>query len=217
MAAEEAGMTTLILNPRIEERFIAERRANGLDRYDEVWDGVYVVSPDPNFEHQRVVGDLFAILRVVVKEANGEVFPGCNISDRDEDWEKNYRCPDIAAFLPGNPAGMRKAHSIGGPDFAVEIASPGDRTWDKLQFYAQVGTREVLIVDRDPWELTLLRLTTGQLAPVGSSTLEKSVPIPSQVLPLSFRLVERNGHPEIEVRHQHDGRLWQAAAVGVFG
>ena len=211
-------MTTLILNPRIEERFIAERRANGQDRYDEVWDGVYVVSPDPNFEHQRVVGNLHAILhRIVVQELKGELFPGCNVSDRDEDWEKNFRCPDIAAFLPGNPAVIRKAHSIGGPDFAVEISSPGDRTWDKLKFYAHINTREVLIVDRDPWELTLLRLDAGELTPVGSSTLAQSEAVPSQVLPVSYRLIERNSYPEIEVRHLHDSRVWHATAVSAFG
>ncbi len=208
-------MTTLIINSRIEERFIAERRANGHDLHDEVWEGVYVVSPDPNFEHQRVLRELTYILNLVAREDfGGEAFPGCNISDRDADWEKNFRCPDAAVFLPGNPAVIRKAHSIGGPDFAVEIASQDDRTWEKLDFYSKVNTRELLIIDRDPWELTLLRLDKGKMVEVGSSSSVSDRAIGSQVLPLNFRLIWRDGNPEIEVKHTRDGRIWHAPAVG---
>ena len=211
-------MTTLILTSPIEQSFLAARRASGLDRFDEVWEGVYVVSPDPSFEHQRIVMQLATILDQVVRlELKGEVFPGCNVSDRDEDWEKNYRCPDVAAFLPGNPAIMRAAHSVGGPDFAVEIASPNDRTWDKLTFYAQVKTREVLVVDRDPWQLTLLACDSAEMKEIGTSTQVNNRAVFSQVLPLSFRLVWQEGKPEIEVRHVHDGRIWHAHAVGKIG
>jgi hypothetical protein len=45
-------MTALIADPGVAERIIAERRARGWDREDEVWEGVYIVMPDPNVEHQ---------------------------------------------------------------------------------------------------------------------------------------------------------------------
>ena len=38
---------------------------------------------------------------------------------------------------------------VGGPDFLVEVASPGDRSLDKLAFYEGIGVRELLMVDRD--------------------------------------------------------------------
>ena len=60
------------------------------------------------------------------------IFPGCNVSDRPKRWKKNYRCPDVAVFLPGNPAEDRETHWFGGPDFAVEILSPYDRSREKL-------------------------------------------------------------------------------------
>jgi Uma2 family endonuclease len=211
-------MTTIILDEHVEESFLAERRAKGHDRHDEVWEGVYVVSPDPNFEHQRIVLQLAVILKLVVEpELGGEAFPGCNISDRDEDWEKNFRCPDVAVFLPGNPAVVRQTHSIGGPDFAVEIASKNDRTWEKLDFYAQVHTRELLILDRNPWKLTLLHLADGEMKVVGNSSRENDRAVESAVVPLSFRLIWREGNPEIEVKHLRDGRVWHAPAVGKFG
>lgn len=36
-------MTAIILDSLLEARVIEERRKNGWDRHDEVWDGVYVI------------------------------------------------------------------------------------------------------------------------------------------------------------------------------
>src|SRR5208282_4404695 len=60
------AMATLIADPLVEERLIAERRARGADRKDEVWDGVYVIMPDPNVEHQRLVMRLGVVFSEVV-------------------------------------------------------------------------------------------------------------------------------------------------------
>ena len=46
-------MSLLVSDPELKERLLAERRASGGDRYDEVWDGVYVMSPLADDEHQR--------------------------------------------------------------------------------------------------------------------------------------------------------------------
>ena len=82
-----------------------QHRATGADRKDEVWDGVYVIMPDPNVEHQRLVMRLGVVFSEVVNPpAGGDVFPGLNLSDRAEDWKDNYRCPDVAVFLSGNTA-----------------------------------------------------------------------------------------------------------------
>ena len=39
----------------------------GGDRYDEVWDGVYMMSPPANDEHQQLVTDFSAVLTFVIK------------------------------------------------------------------------------------------------------------------------------------------------------
>ena len=54
-------MTTLIIDPVWEEMVLEERRANGADRFDEVWDGVYIMSPMANNEHQAIGTRLAAI------------------------------------------------------------------------------------------------------------------------------------------------------------
>lgn len=201
-------MTTIILDEYAEERVLAERRANGLDRFDEVWDGVYIMSPLANNEHQFVATELSAVIREICRGSGAKVFAACNVSDREVDWKENYRCPDVAVYFPTNPARDKNTHWFGGPDFAVEVVSKKDRTWDKLDFYASVGTRELLIIDREPWKLSLLQLAEKKLVVVGTSSNAENTAIQSAVIGITLQLVSRpEQKPYIEIRHP-DGRLW---------
>jgi Uma2 family endonuclease len=201
-------MSVLILDGLAAAKLIEDRRAQGLDRFDEVWDGVYVMSPLPEWYHQEIVLDLAAALKKSLSRARlGRVVAGCNISDRNEDWSSNYRCPDVVVFLETTQAIFRGAHWQGGPDFAAEVVSDNDRTWDKLDFYASLGTRELLIVDRNPWKLSLLQLLAGKMTVVGESVLPTSQQLSSGVIPFSFCLVLRYGVPAIEIKHRFDGEL----------
>lgn len=198
-------MALMVLDPFVEERLKAEREASGADRYDEVWEGTYMMAPLANNEHQ----DLQFELASAIKSAMGSgqparVHTGANVSDREEGWESNYRIPDVVVVFPGGAARDCDTHWCGGPDFVVEIASPGDRSRDKLDFYAGIGVRELLLVDRDPWDLELYRLASGRLELVGRSDLKGTTTIKSTVVPVSFRLVAAAPRPKIEVAH-HDG------------
>jgi Uma2 family endonuclease len=198
-------MAALIADSRLERDLIAERRASGADRWDEVWEGVYILIPMPDDEHQGLVQRLSTILDTVIGYSGaGLVRPGVNISDRDDDWLRNFRCPDVVVFLQGTAAENRGTHWYGGPDFAVEVVSAGDRTWDKLPFYESVGARELLVLDREPWSLELYRLQEGRLQRVGVSTPDDPRELRSEVVPLSFRLQPGPERPTIEVR-RHDG------------
>ena len=202
-------MVALILEPWLEEQVIARRRETGADRFDEVWDGVYVMSPLPNDEHQEVATGITSVLYPTVHMTGlGKVRQGVNVSDRQDDWTKNYRCPDVVAFLNDTRAVNCDTYWYGGPDFAVEITSPYDRTREKFDFYASVGTRELLIVDRDPWALELYRLDGGELRLVGRSTAEQSDVLTSEVVPLSWRLVGGDERPRIEVAHADGVQRW---------
>jgi Uma2 family endonuclease len=204
-------MATLIADPGVEERLIAERRATGADRKDEVWDGVYIIMPDPNVEHQRLVMRLGVVFcEVVNPPAGGEVFPGLNLSDRGEDWKQNYRCPDVAVFLSGNTARVFEAHICGPADFLVEIVSPNDKTRDKFAFYAGLGVRELLVIDRQPWSLELYRLSGNELVLTGRSSVSQSDVIASSVLPLSFQLFSAQPRPEIRIAEIGGARTWIA-------
>ena len=202
----DAGWVPMAFPPGRFDRWLRRRQRLKADRPDEVWSGVYVVMPGPNNNHQGILGDLvFAFRSGLVGLPDANVFPGNNVSDDRDDWTKNYRCPDLTVFLPGNPAEDRETHWLGGPDFAVEIVGKGDRAWDKFDFYAKVGVREFLYVERRPWFLELYRREGTTWTIAGRSDLETSAKIDSTVLPLSFRLIAAQPRPRVEITAA-DGR-----------
>ena len=121
-------MVTMICDSLLEERLRAERAASGADGYDEVWEGVHMMAPLPNNEHQLLVGRLTRVLDEIVTDRTlGQVLPGVNVSDRSVGWEHNYRVPDVAVFLNDTRAVNRACFWQGGPDFVIEIVSPQDK------------------------------------------------------------------------------------------
>jgi len=186
-----------------------EEVENELSEYDEVWDGEIIVMSLPNIEHQQLVqGFVFAIQTSFGWPSRHQVLPGANVSDRHVDWKLNYREPDVAVYCEGNPAVNCGTHWNGGPDFLVEIVSPGDPTRDKLPFYASVNTREVLIVDRSPWRLQLYRLQNGKMVLAGISELNQPDLLKSSVLPMTFRLAAASPRPQIEIADIGTGQTW---------
>lgn len=182
-------MSMIINDEIVEARLIEERRTKGLDGFDEVWEGIYVMSPLANNEHQRIATELtVALHRFVTAVGIGTVYQGANVSDRDN-WTENYRVPDVLVFLKETSAQDRGTHWFGGPEFAVEIVSKGDRTLEKLDFYAAIGTQELLVIDRDPWQLTLFQKATDppqRLAPIGKISPSDESVLTSKVLELEF-------------------------------
>jgi Uma2 family endonuclease len=202
-------MAVIVLDTSVEERLIAERSATGLDRHDEVWEGDYVMTPIANTEHLDLQGRfVFALRAAFGADGPEQVAPGGNVSDREDDWTHNYRIPDVIVVLPGSAARDCGTHWCGGPDLCVEIASPGDRSRDKLNFYAGIKVRELLIVDRDPWKLELYRLTRGRLDLVGQLAPGDAETLKSEVAPVSMRLLNGQPRPRIEVTHRDGVQRW---------
>lgn len=202
-------MTALVTDPDLVQTLIAQRQASGADRYDEVWDGVYVMAPLANNEHQEIVTALGAVIWTALNcDISTRVFAGTNISDRPISWRENYRCPDVAVFLPDNRAEDRKTHWLGGPDFAVEVVSEHDRSREKFDFYAKVSTRELMLVDRHPWALELYRLDGTKLLLLGKSTPTDSKVLVSHVVPLNWQLVAGEKRPQIAVVHSDGKQKW---------
>jgi Uma2 family endonuclease len=202
-------MPALVNDPDEVRRLRRARRAAGLDRHDEVWNGVYVMNAMPNNEHQRLVLRICYALETVIGEAGlGRVLPGANVSDRERGWKRNYRCPDVLVYLNDNPAQDRGEYWLGGPDFAVEVLSPRDRARKKLDFYAQVGTREVLLLDRAPWRLELYRTDAGRMTLVESVGLDEGGMVVPTTVPLTFSLHSDSGKPQVRMTHPPSGQRW---------
>jgi Uma2 family endonuclease len=200
----------LIRDTGVVDHLIAERKSKGLDLYDEVWEGMYVMPSMPNNAHQRLVGDMDDIFREVIKNAGlGQSYPGANVSDRRKGWEYNFRVPDVLVVLNDSRAIDCDTHFCGGPDFLVEIQSPGDDTEEKVPFYSKIGVRELLIIHRDKRTLRLLRLEGEELVLVKPTGLDGKEWLVSEVLPLAFRRTMSKGAARTQVRRTDGKRgLW---------
>ena len=196
-------MTALITDERLAGRLIAERQKLGLDRWDEVWDGVYVMSPPPNIEHQKVVDRLTAVLTACRSHKTDTVVSGVGVSPLADGWEKNYRVPDISVVLTGNPLVDHGTHYQGGPDLVVEVRSPGDHSLNKFDLYARLRVREVLIVGRDTRVPSLYRLSTKM-------GRYRTVLPASRVLPAEFTVGGTATKPNLLVRRTAGAaRTWR--------
>jgi Uma2 family endonuclease len=202
-------MSLLIRDRSISRKMIARRKALGHDRYDEVWDGVYIMSPLPNDEHQQLVTRVTYIMEDAVGLPGlGDVRPGINLSDRVKGWKKNYRIPDVVVFLKGGIAVNHGTHWVGGPDWLTEIVSPEEDPGPKLEFYEKIRAREVLIIHRDPWSIELYQLQNDKLVLSGKSDLDEPNELKSAVLPLSFQMVQGITRPLVLVRHTDGTKQW---------
>jgi Uma2 family endonuclease len=196
----------LVMDEEVSARLIRQRKKRGLGRHDEVWDGVYVMPSMPSLAHQKLVSDIVVVLDAVVEqEAAGNVYPGANVSDRRIRWKRNYRVPDVVVALEGSQAVACDTFFHGGPDFLVEIQSPGEDAEAKLPFYSQVHVRELLIIHRDGRKLKLYRHDGQSLIPIIPTPLEGSRWLVSEVIPLAFRRKVVKGIARTELRRT-DGK-----------
>jgi Uma2 family endonuclease len=122
---------------------IEQRRANGLDRFDEWWEGVYRIVTGPSREHQRLVKTLMNLIDARVAEPSLEVLPGINIGIDKQD----ARVPDIAVLRVDVP--LTSPAFVETAELVVEILSPGERPGEKLPFYARWGVSEYIEIDLD--------------------------------------------------------------------
>jgi len=158
-------MTTLVLGspPPELEALLERRRRAGVDRLDEVWQGVLHMVPGPNVEHSFISQQLAVLLDAPARRAG--LLPGMGEFNLGES-EHDFRVPDGGLHRPG-AAGVWLSTAA----LVVEILSPGDESWQKLGFYAVHHVDEVLLVDPAERTVTWLALRDGEYQPVQRSGL----------------------------------------------
>lgn len=115
----------------------------------ELIDGqIYDMAP-PTRKHQRISGELFAIIREYINNKNGpcevDIAPFAVFLNEDD---ANYVEPDISVICDRNK--LNDKGCSGAPDWIIEVVSPGSRRMDyftKLFKYRTAGVREYWIVD----------------------------------------------------------------------
>lgn len=146
---------------------LARRKLTGVDRRDEMWEGVLHMAPAPSREHQRILDDLIIFLRPLLKKrGRGTLQSGINVFDEVSPRE-NYRIPDLTFVASGRESVLAEdGIRAGGPDAVIEIRSPGDESYDKLPFFASLAVREVIVIDRDTKKPEIFRLAGSQYVAV---------------------------------------------------
>jgi Uma2 family endonuclease len=117
--------------------------------WDEMWEGVLHMAPSPNRAHQDLGGAMETYLRLRWARPHGNrVYHDINLASPGG-WPNNYRIPDLLLLTPARFSIDRNEYFEGAPDVVVEIRSPSDESYEKLEFYAQLGVPEVWIIERD--------------------------------------------------------------------
>ncbi len=164
----------------VPEKWLRERALAGLDRWDEIWEGVLHMTPPPGGPHQSFGSELLGVLLPVARGSGlrASYETGLFLADND------YRVPDLLVFHPEglSERGVEPPTAV----LVVEVRSPGDESYEKLGFYAACGVTNVIIVDPysrafDAYTLHDGAYRTSEVAADGT-TLLGSIPVVLQTV-----------------------------------
>ncbi len=158
-------MATVVLGPPPPEleALLERRRRAGVDRLDEVWEGVLHMVPGPSIEHADIAQQLAELLGPLARAAGlRPTLSEFNLGKSEHD----FRVPDGGLHRPGATGVWHSTAAM-----VVEITSPDDESRQKLSFYAAHGVDEALLVDPAERTVTWLALRDGEYAPVQRSGL----------------------------------------------
>ncbi len=161
-------MRTLLCDPPPAEfQALLERRQRlGLDRRDELWQGVLHMNPAPRGRHGDVLQQLAELLGPPARRAG--LFPlmaDFNLGDLGD-----YRVPDGALHHERRDLTYYPSAAL-----VVEILSPGDETPEKIPFYAAHQVEELVIID--PEQRTVEWLTLDEQSEYRSIERSRLVPL----------------------------------------
>jgi Uma2 family endonuclease len=134
-----AGMRAVVPDELIEER-----RRLGLDRHDEMWDGVLHMLPPASSSHNEVGADLARILGRIALTTGLRRFNEPGVFDPEIADMTSYRVPDLGYARPGD---VSDRGIEGRAVLVVEVLSPKDESYEKLPFYRRVGVEELLYIE----------------------------------------------------------------------
>jgi Uma2 family endonuclease len=128
------------------EVLIAERRRLGLDKQDEMGDGVLHINLLGNTNHQRIERELALRFDPLARQLGLELLMKAGLFDPAVEEDMSFWVPDVVVFPPAvaSDCGVE-----GRVTLAIEIRSPGDESFEKIPYYSRVGVVELLIIDRD--------------------------------------------------------------------
>ncbi len=177
-----AGVRAVMLE--VPEHLLAERRRLGHDRFDEMWEGVLHMVPPPGSGHQTLSARLVAGLMPFADALGLVVMQDAGLFDPDVSDFTSFREPDVVVAHPDH---ISERGVEGKAVLAVEIRSPNDETYEKLDFYGRVGVVELLVIDQRAGVVERFVNREGRLL---LTTADPHGWVPLDGLGLRFRLVD---------------------------
>src|SRR5207253_7751168 len=118
----------------VPESILVERRRIGADLRDEMWDGELHMVPPASEGHQHLSGRLFRVLAPLAEDLGMRAYVEAGLFRPGVD--DDYRVPDQMYSRPE----LRSERGIEGPAaLVVEVLSPSDESYRKLDWYGSLG------------------------------------------------------------------------------
>jgi Uma2 family endonuclease len=132
------------------EQLLLQRTALGLDHRDEMWEGVLHMVPPAGGPHQLLAGRLLVALAPSTEHVGLFAAGETGLFDPAQP-DARWRVPDLVVARPE----QWTERGVEGPAaLVVEVRSPGDESFAKLPFYAEMAVAQVLIIE--PRDLTFV-------------------------------------------------------------
>ncbi len=145
---------------RVHPTLLERRSELGLDLFDEMWEGVLHMNPPPRRWHQELGARLLRVLATAADREGLCSFYETGMYAGPED----YRTPDHSYCRPEHRTDL----GISRAELVVEIRSPGDLSYEKLDWYVARGVAEVLVIEPDERTVGLFRAVDGRPTPVAA-------------------------------------------------
>ncbi len=160
--------------PDLGRELLVERRRRGLDRRDEVRDGVLFLAQPPHGDRQVLNDQLAAFFLPHWQDAGlgrtlravGVKRPGTpDLPELGVGVPHDFRIPDRSFLLAMQDDCVHEGWIVGPPDAVIEIQSSPDHDID-VSWYFDLGVREVILVDRDTRQVSVLARRAKAFEPV---------------------------------------------------
>ncbi len=141
------------------------------DRWTQLIDGEVVVD-QPNLRHQRIAGELYALLWTWLREHSGQGEATLPVDVQLGD--RNVFAPDVVFMVEPERPARDARRLIGPPSLAIEVRSPTTWRYDvgaKKSTYEQHGLAELWLVDTKADTVLVYRRSTPE-APTFDVALE---------------------------------------------
>lgn len=146
------------------------QRWTGDERWELIHGVPFCMSPAPRLPHQRIVGDLYTVIRAHLADSPCEPFvspidlylPLQNETGQEDTVVQ----PDIAVVC--DPAKLHEGGIRGAPDLVIEVLSDSTAYRDlneKKHLYEQTGVREYWVINPDDGSVLQWVLENSGFAP----------------------------------------------------